>query len=150
MFERLLNSLILVLVPHSVNFASPILIGVYLTELITMIVLYNTFGKESSTTTKSKGSVFSYVYQNYVLRQSVNFLTVILIEGLYSMTKAFVKFEGPYQTFVNNKVVTEGVPYTVIGLLLVNMSFNVFCWVWEIKSDRLLEKTKIIWRMMFP
>ena len=66
------------------------------------------------------------------------------------MTKAFVKFEGPYQTFVNNKVVTEGVPYTVIGLLLVNMSFNVFCWVWEIKSDRLLEKTKIIWRMMFP
>ena len=66
------------------------------------------------------------------------------------MTKAFVKFEGPYQTFVNNRVVTEGVPYAVIGLLLANMSFNVFCWVWEVKSDRLIEKSQIIWSMLFP
>ena len=66
------------------------------------------------------------------------------------MTKAFVRFEGPYQTFVNNRVVTEGVPFAVIGLLLANMGFNVFCWVWEIKSDRLIEKSQIIWRMLFP
>lgn len=71
---------------------------VYLTELITMIILYSTFNDPKSDT--SKGSVFCYIHKNYVLRQSINFLTVILIEALYSLTKGLVHFEGPYQTFV--------------------------------------------------
>ena len=88
----------MVLVPQSVNFASPIMIGIYLTELIVMIILHNTFDDEKSD--KNKESVFCYIHGNYVLRQSINFLTVILIEGLYSLTKGLVHFEGPYQTFV--------------------------------------------------
>jgi hypothetical protein len=114
-----------------------------------LIIAHHQSSKNEQTD-KSKGSIFSYIYQNYVLRQSVNFLTIILIEGLYSLTKAFVHFDGSYQTFVWNKFVTDGVPFLVISLLLLNIGFNVFCWIWELKCDRLIEKTQIIWGLIFP
>lgn len=97
-----------------------------------MIVLNKKFNAEKSEEIKETG--FCYIYKNYVLRQSINFLTIILIEGLYLLTKVMANSEGSYQTYVYNKLVTEGVPLALICLLLVNMSFNVFCWVWELKS----------------
>lgn len=130
------------------SFSSPILMAIYFTQLIIMIALYKKFQTEEST--KNKGSVFSHIYQNYVLRQSVNFLTVILIEGLYLSVTMIVKSNGPFEAFVQNGLVTKGVPLAILSLLLLNMGFNIFCWVWELKSDRFLDKTKAILVQLFP
>ena len=60
--------------------------------------MYKKFQTDAST--KSKGSMFSRIYQNYVLRQSVNFLTIILIEALYLSVTLIVQSNGPYEAFV--------------------------------------------------
>lgn len=77
-------------------------------------------------------------------------MTIILIQLLYSSVKAIIDYKGPYEAFVHDTFVTKGVPYAVISLLLANVGFNVFCWIWEIRQDKLIQKTKIIWNIMFP
>lgn len=61
-----------------------------------------------------------------------------------------VKSNGPYEAFVQNGLVTKGVPLAILSLLFFNMGFNIFCWVWELKSDRFLDKTKAILVQLFP
>lgn len=124
------------------------MIGVYVVQLVAMIVLYKKLQTEQST--KEKPSMFSYLYQNYVLRQGINFLTIILIQGMYFSVTAIVQSQGPYEAFVNNKLVTMGVPYAILSLLMLNLGFNVFCWVWELKSDSILTKAKFVIGSIFP
>ena len=144
--EKIINSLLLVLLPHTFNFVNALLIGIYLIELVAMIILHNKF--KSQDLSKESGSIFSYVYQNYVLRQSVNLITVIVIQTLYLAAKIILQEKGPYEAFVNNRFVTEGVPFCVVLILLSNLGFNVFCWVWELKSDKIIEKAKIMWELI--
>ena len=143
-----MNSFILVFLPGILSFTSPVLIGIYLLELIGMIVMYKKF--QTDVSVKSKGSICSHIYQNYALHQSINFLTIILIEALYFSVTLIVQSNGPYEAFVENGLVTKGVPFAILSLLFLNMGFNIFCWIWELKSDRLLLKAKIVLGKLFP
>jgi hypothetical protein len=49
-----------------------------------------------------------------------------------------------YETFVNNSLVVKAFPMAVMGLLCLNLIFNLFLWVLEIKFGQILLKTKLI------
>ncbi len=120
--ERLLNSLTLTLLASSVP-AGALVLGTYTILLVGMIVAF----KKSQAGTDI--TFFKPLDKNYVLRQGVNFATIILIEGLYFGVTLIAKSSDPYETFVSNDMIVMGVPLGVVSLTALNMGFNVFLWV---------------------
>jgi hypothetical protein len=49
-----------------------------------------------------------------------------------------------YETFVNNSLVVKAFPMAVMGLLCLNLIFNIFLWALEIKFSQILLKTKLL------
>ena len=126
--------MILVFMPSSLKYTGGLIIGIYGIFLAAMIGLYKKFQ------TDPKKGLFSYLNKNYVLRQSVNFTTTILIEILYMVVTVIAQNEGPYSAFVSNDFVIKGVPMGILSLLICNLGFNMFLFVKEVQSDNLLVK----------
>jgi hypothetical protein len=133
--ERLLNSVTLTLLSLSMP-AGAVVIGTYTILLIGMVVIF----KKSQT--GSGLSFFKPIDRNYVLRQAVNFVTIILIEGMYFGMTMIAQSSDPYETFVSNDMIVKGVPLVIVTLTALNMFFNIFLWVREIKSQQLILKAK--------
>lgn len=131
--ERLVNSMVLTLLASSMP-AGALVLGTYTLMLVGMIVV--------SKKTQTTQSFFKPLDKNYVLRQSVNFVTIILIEGLYFGVTSIAQSSDPYDTFVSNDMVVKGVPLGVVSLTALNMVFNTFLWVREVKSQNLIMKAK--------
>lgn len=52
--------------------------------------------------------------------------------------------QDAYDTFVNNSLIIKVIPMAVLGLLAINMLFNAFLWVMEIKFGQILTKAKLL------
>ena len=135
--ERLMNSVTLTLLASSMP-AGAVVLATYAILLVGMVVVF----KKSQTS--STQSFFKPLDRNYVLRQTVNFLTIILIEGLYFGVTVIAQSSDPYETFVSNDMVVKGVPLGVVALTALNMVFNTFLWIREVKSQNLILKAKSI------
>jgi hypothetical protein len=55
-----------------------------------------------------------------------------------------MKNNNPYETFVTNKLIVNGVPMAVLSLLFVNLMFNILLLVLEIKFGKHWAKAKLI------
>ncbi len=132
-----MNSVTLTLLASSMP-AGAVVLGTYTIILVGMVVVF----KKSQT--NSAQSFFKPLDRNYVLRQGVNFITIILIEGLYFGVTLIAQSSDPYETFVSNDMVVKGVPLGVVVLTALNMIFNSFLWVREVKSQNLILKAKSI------
>ena len=106
--------------------------------------------KNPTKTNKPSSSILDFFYQNYVFRQGINFSTTIFIQLLFLFAKMTMTSQDPYETFVNNSMVTKFIPLIILGLLSLNMVLNSFFFVVEIKQGLLLTKIKAIIGHYFP
>jgi hypothetical protein len=94
--------------------------------LVGLISIYKKFYNNSNSTL----TISSHLYQNYTLRQVINFSTIIVIQIILFSVSMVIKNQGTYEAFVNNSVITKGVPTIMISLLFANIGFNSFLWIW--------------------
>jgi hypothetical protein len=90
-----------------------------------------------------------FFYQNYLFRQGFNCATVIFIQILYLITNFVITNQDPFETFVNNSMVTKIVPIATLTLLALNLVLNCFLWVNELRFDKIMEKTKLLFEQIF-
>jgi hypothetical protein len=74
--------------------------------------------------------LFSHLYQNYTLRQCVNFITIIVIQLVFLIQQAQYSSLTSEEAMTTNEFTTKMAPILFLSLLLVNLIFNVFLWVW--------------------
>ncbi len=79
-----------------------------------------------------------FFYQNYLFRQGFNCATVILIQILYLFANFTMTNQDPFETFVNNLMVTKIVPIATLTLLALNLVMNCFLWVNELRFDKIV------------
>jgi hypothetical protein len=59
------------------------------------------------------------------------------------------KKSGAQKAFVGNGAIIKGIPLTILSLLFLNVGFNVFLWILELKSSKIIEKSKMIYSILF-
>ena len=84
-----------------------------------------------------------FCYQSYLLRQGFNFSTIIIIQIVFMITNIKMSNSDPYEIFLNDSLITKGVPIVVLSLLALNLVINMIWWFIEIKYDLLFTKFKI-------
>jgi hypothetical protein len=60
-----------------------------------------------------------------------------------------MKNQDPFETFVNNSMVTKMVPIFTLALLALNLALNSFLWVNELRFDKIVEKAKLMLEQTF-
>ena len=46
--------------------------------------------------------------------------------------------------FLNDSIIIRVIPITVVSILMANILFNSFLWIWELKCEKVFQKFKII------
>ncbi len=110
--------------------------------LVFLIVLISSHRKYQNKKIESeRKSVFSYLHRNYVLRQSLNFVTTIVVQLIYFIQALKIQDAGIFvETMTTNYLTTEMVPILILSLLYINFAINVFLWIWELKSTQIVRK----------
>lgn len=90
-----------------------------------------------------------FFYQNYLFRHGFNCATVILVQILYLIANFVITNQDPFETFVNNSMVTKIVPIATLTLLALNLMLNCFLWVNELRFDQFVEKAKMMLEQIF-
>lgn len=57
--------------------------------------------------------------------------------------------QDPFETFVNNSMVTKIVPIATLTLLALNLMLNSFLWVNELRFDKIVSKAKLLFEQSF-
>jgi hypothetical protein len=74
--------------------------------------------------------VFSYLTKNYTLRQSINFLTIILVQSLFLVFQILGLTEDEENLLKTNIITTKIIPFMMLALLLANIFVNIIFLVW--------------------
>jgi hypothetical protein len=142
MGQRFLLSLIIAYLP-----ASPYVSGV-IALIYGILLTHQIWSHRKSSNQIEEGKrkgFFSYLSRNYVLRQTINFLTIILIQLILIAAQVIIEnVQTKGQALDTNIFVTKAVPMLVLSLLLLNFIGNIFFYVWELKCSQILSKMKII------
>jgi hypothetical protein len=142
MGQRFLLSLIIAYLPAS-PYVSGVIVLIY-GILITHQIWSHRKSLNQIEEGKRKG-LFSYLSRNYVLRQTINFLTIILIQLILIAAQVVIEnVQAKGQALDTDVFATKAVPMLVLSLLLVNFLGNIFFFVWELKCSQILSKMKII------
>ena len=124
MYKKLLLSILIIFLSSVFSFVSVLVLTIY----IGLLIAINLLRCKSESATKRP--LFSYLYKNYTLRQTVNFTIIIMIQLLYIVLQAIIQQSDPYQTFAVNEFTTKWLPLIVLVLLLVGVLFNTFLFIW--------------------
>ena len=124
MYKKLLLSILIIFLSSVFSFVSVLVLTIY----IGLLIAINLLRCKSESATKRP--LFSYLYKNYTLRQTVNFTIIIMIQLLYIVLQAIIQQSDPYQTFAVNEFTTKWLPLIVLILLLVGVLFNTFLFIW--------------------
>ena len=132
--ERILSSVVIVFLGPLVGCGSGIIMGVYVILLVVLIVGHAKL--KSNENGENKVKVFSHLYRNYVLRQSLNFLSIILIQVLLMCGQIMLTDTGNSEEFLSKSEVTlKVIPALVLCLMVVNMIANIIFFIWEIRNS---------------
>ena len=142
MGQRFLVSLIIAYLPAS-PFVSGVIVLIYAILLTHQIWSHR---KSSSQIEEGKRKgLLSYLSRNYVLRQTINFLTIILIQLILIAAQVIIEnVQTKGQALDTNVFVTKAVPILVLSFILLNLLGNIFFYIWEFKCSQILSKMKII------
>jgi hypothetical protein len=94
--------------------------------------------------------MLSFFNNHYLFRQGFNISTIILIQGLFLFANITMTSQDPFETYVNNTMITKVIPLVVTGLLGFNLLLNTFLLIVEIKESFLLAKMRTILGHYFP
>jgi hypothetical protein len=97
----------------------------------------------------NKNSLLWSLSHSYILRQGVNYVTAILVQIFYLFVNVSMKSRNPYDTFLSDGFIVKIIPIIVLSLLFVNVIFNIFLLVLEIKFMQIPIKTKLILSKIF-
>ncbi len=143
MGQRFLLSLIIAYLPAS-PYVSGLIALIYGILITHQIWSHRKSSNQIEEEGKRKG-LFSYLSRNYVLRQTINFLTIILIQLILIAAQVVIEnVQTKGQALDTSIFVTKAVPMLVLPLLLVNFLGNIFFYIWELKCSQILSKMKII------
>jgi hypothetical protein len=92
----------------------------------------------------AKSSILSFFYQSYLFRQAFNIITVVLIQLCSLFVNITMTSNNSSETFVSNSLVVKAFPIAVMGLLSLNLMFNMFFWGLEIKFGQIPLKAKLV------
>ncbi len=138
LLERILSSVVVAFLGPLTGCGSGIIMGVYVILLAVLIVGHIKLKTHENEETQIK--VFSHLYRNYVLRQSFNFLTIILIQLLLMCGQVMLTNSGNSEELLSKSEITlKVVPAVVLSLMVVNLVINIGFWVWEMKNSQILE-----------
>ena len=128
----------------------------YLILLIIVIVLhrkFNSITKDYSDMVPMKKrqiqSFFKFCPQNYALRQSVNFVSIILIQFLFLSFEIIYKNSENNEIFTSMKYTTRVIPILILIILLLDFLFNFLIYLIQIKNSQFILKSRIIWRFIW-
>lgn len=80
--------------------------------------------------------MFSYLHRNYVLRQSINFFTTIVIQLLYFIQGLKMQDTANLvNTLSTDYLTTQLIPLLILSFMYINFIINVLLWIWELKSS---------------
>jgi hypothetical protein len=74
--------------------------------------------------------LFSYLNKNYTLRQSINFITVIIVESLLLAFQILGLTEGDETLLKTSIITTKVIPFVILALLMANILANMIFLVW--------------------
>ncbi len=111
------------------GYTSIIIASIYLAFFVVLITLHLKYQNKKNESERK--SVFSYLNRNYVLRQSLNFITTILVQALYFI-QAFQTQNASalVETLSKNYLTTELIPLLIISILYINFMINAMFWIW--------------------
>lgn len=127
MVERILVSVFIVLLAPLFSYVGVIIIVIYLAFLLMLVFCHR---RLQSIKEEERVPFFSHLYQNYTLRQSVNFITIIVIQLVFLIQQAQYSSLTLEEAMTANEFTKKMAPILVLSLLLINLIFNVFLWVW--------------------
>ena len=132
--ERILSSVVIVFLGPLVGCGSGIIMGVYVILLVVLIVGHAKL--KSNENGENKVKVFSHLYRNYVLRQSFNFLSIILIQAVLMCGQIMLTDTGNSEELLSKSEVTlKVIPALVLSLMVVNLIANILFFIWEIRNS---------------
>jgi hypothetical protein len=142
MLERVIVCSLIAYLP-SPTFCSAGIIAIY---FILLAILFISYRKLSCNSDEAKKiGILSHISGNYILRQGFNFLSVIAIQ--FVIMSSQIAMRNPDESGVNfttNNDISKLIPMLILCLILMNLVFNIFFWVWELKVSQIILKTKII------
>lgn len=142
MGQRFLVSLIIAYLPAS-PYVSGVIVLAYAILLTHQIWSHRKCSNQIEEG-KRKG-LLSYLSRNYVLRQTINFLTIILIQLILIAAQVVIEnVQTKGQALDTSIFATKAVPMLVLSLLLLNLLGNIFFYIWEFKCSQILSKMEII------
>ena len=126
--ERIIVSALIVFISKKFTY-NPILIAViFIIILAVLNVSYGFYQKQLPE--KDKKPVFSYLNKNYTLRQSINFITVIIVESLFLVFQILGLTENEDTILKTNIITTKVIPFSILALLMANILANMIFLVW--------------------
>lgn len=126
--ERIIVSALIVFISKKFTY-NPILIAViFIIILAVLNVSYGFYKKQLPE--KDKKPVFSYLNKNYTLRQSINFITVIIVESLFLVFQILGLTEDEDTILKTNIITTKVIPFSILALLMTNILANMIFLVW--------------------
>jgi hypothetical protein len=126
--ERIIVSALIVFISKKFTY-NPILIAVIF--IIMLAVLNASYGfYQKQLTEKDKKPVFSYLNKNYTLRQSINFITVIIVESFFLVFQILGLTEDEDTILKTNIITTKVIPFSILALLMANILANMIFLVW--------------------
>ena len=120
--ERILTSALIAFTPSFLKYTSVMLITLFILLEICLIVLYKK--SESISPNSQRKPLFSYLYKNYLLRQSINFAVIVIIQLLYLLVVILASSEGIEKTFTSNMFVVKIIPTLILVLVLLSLCFK--------------------------
>lgn len=178
MVEKLISSCCIVFLASSMPFVSGIIAFLEIIILVTLILLNRKYKTSQPSTEKidqeshvnengisagkpknpvkpqtvskkkNNNSICSALYESYLFRQGFNLATIIIIQSIYLFVNMSTQ-ESSGNTFDNNSLIVKIVPIAVLGLLILNIIFNLFLWALEIKYGQILTKAKLVLASLF-
>jgi hypothetical protein len=127
--ERVFVSTLIVYVSDLFGYTSIIIASIYLAFFVVLITLHLKYQNKKNESERK--SVFSYLNRNYVLRQSLNFKTTILVQSLYFIQALQTQNSSALvETLSTNYLTTELIPLLIISILYINFMINAMFWIW--------------------
>ncbi len=148
MLERVLVSAVIVFLSSLFDFSGAVIIVIFLAFLIAMIMAHLKAQKKKPKEEQQK--IFCHLYQNYVLRQAVNYITIIIVQGLIVLQQMTSKSASIIsEVFTANSMTTKMIPMVILSLVLVNLIFNIFIWVLELRKSQVINKSIQVGKLFF-
>ena len=148
MLERVLVSAVIVYLSSLFDFSGVAIIVVFLAFLIAMVMTHLKAQKKKPK--EEQQSLFCHLYQNYVLRQAINFVTIIIVQVLIICQQMALKSaSNTSEVFTINSTTTKLIPMTILSLVLVNLLLNIFMWVWELRKLQVINKSIQVGKLFF-